>query len=318
MIFQPILPNYIVIPGAVAAAALLIVPMLLKRDEVVLYKALRAAKTILIAALAAIILLRPMKEVPDMDVETKNLDVLFVVDDTISMWATDYRGKTRMSGVLSDCEEIIARLDGANFGLIKFDNRAQILAPFTQDKDNVLDAFSTLQMPDRYYARGSSLNTPYEAMEELLVSSSKKEDRQTIVFFVSDGEITDNSDLQSYAGLAGFVDDGAVLGYGTKEGAKMQDTYGSTLYDFEEHTDAISRLDETTLLQIAEDLGISYYHMDDPSRIYAKCDAIRAGSSKVQGSRRTVIYEDLYYWFAGPLLILLAADLFLFLWRRRL
>ena len=319
MQIQPVLPIYILIPAAVLIPALTILFILLRRDPFGVLPLIRIVKSVLIAGLCVLIGIRIMKEVPDTDVEMKNLDVLFVIDDTISMWAQDYDGnKPRMNGVFSDCKYIMQELDGANFALIRFDNKAQILAPFTQDKDNVSDALFMIQMPDRYYARGSSLNTPYEEMEKLLVSSAGKKDRQTIVYFISDGEITDESELVSYAPLAKYVDSGAVLGYGTEEGGRMVDNYGSTVFDFQQSQEAVSRLDEKNLRQIADDLKIEYIHMDRQSNLTANLAAVRAGSRNVRGKGNTVIYDDLCYWFVIPLLALLAWDLYLLLRKRRL
>ena len=64
--------------------------------------------------------LRIMEKKYNATIEMKNLDVLFVVDTTISMWAEDYNGKNpRMEGVQADAEYIIDELSGSNFGLDK-------------------------------------------------------------------------------------------------------------------------------------------------------------------------------------------------------
>ena len=53
-----------------------------------------------IYVLVLIIGLRPVTVATDYEFSTKNLDVLFAVDSTISMWALDYNGKNpRMEGV---------------------------------------------------------------------------------------------------------------------------------------------------------------------------------------------------------------------------
>ena len=41
------------------------------------------------------------------------------------------------------------------------------------------------------------------------------------VFFITDGEITNNDSLESFSKASKYIDYGAVLGYGTKEGGKM-------------------------------------------------------------------------------------------------
>ena len=45
-----------------------------------------------------------------------------------------------------------------------------------------------------------------------------------ILFFISDGEITSEEKLSSFSSIKKYVDDGAVLGYGTSSGGKMKIT----------------------------------------------------------------------------------------------
>ena len=279
----------------------------------------RFLRLLAIVILAFLLNLRIQRPVPDRNAEFRNIDVLFVLDDTLSMYAKDGRnGKTRMADAVSDCQHIISRLEGGSFGLIKFDNQSLILAPFTQDVDNVNDAFLAVQQPDSYYAQGTSLNVPYEDMEELLLSSSKKKDRKCFVFFLSDGEITDGTSLSSYAALARYVDGGAVLGYGTAAGGKMTDGYGYPIRDPETYAEAVSRIDETSLRQLASDLGVNYIAQTQQSNVDAELRMIEASAESIRGSGGTVVYEDTYFYFAVPLFLLLVWELALLIRERRL
>ncbi len=318
MHYEPILPP--VFLWGLAILSMVVFGLLAARRGADLFEKIAGlVRTAAIAGLVLIIGLRPMTERSSMDVETKNLDVLFVVDDTLSMWALDYNGRnTRMSGVRKDCAYIMERLQGANFGLIRYENTARILAPFTQDRDNVQDALRTIDMPDSYYARGSSLDVPYDAMEQLLVSSSKKDGRQTILFFFTDGEVTEEDSVFSYKDLSQYVDGGAVLGYGTEKGGRMRDTYGTEIYDYQSHETAVSKIDEMNLKLLADDLGIDYIHMEQSENVRYLTDAILAGSSTATGSKRTVVYEDVYYYYAWPVLIVLALEIILLIRRGRL
>lgn len=319
MITNPIVPVQILLPLLLLCAAV-IAFRAWKRKA----RPLRSLLTVLrlwgILALVYVINLRIMTESGQIDAEMKNVDVLFVTDTTISMWAEDYNGKhPRMEGVQTDLRYICEELYGGSFGLIRFDNRSQILAPFTQDVDTVEDALETIKAPDRYYARGSSLNTAYADMEKLLQSSARKEDRQTYLFFVSDGEITDDSTLQSFRELAVYVDGGAVLGYGTAAGGRMSDgRYHSYVTDPDTWEAAVSRIDEANLRQIASDLGVEYIHMDMKQNVSALCAQIRAASKNVTGKKDAVTYEDTYYWYTIPLLALLVLEAYLAVRKKRL
>ena len=318
MITRPLLPPVVLgIIIAVVFAGVLVA--ILRRKNSLIKKLVSVFRNLAIFLLIFVILLRPMNRRFDMDLELKNIDVLFVVDTTISMWATDYgNGRTRIRGVSDNSAYIMQELSGSNFGLIRFDNRSQVLAPFTQDMDNVDDAFATLREPDRYYARGSSPNVVYDDLEKMLESSAAKEDRMTVLFFISDGEITaEGETLRDFSELSQYVDGGAVLGYGTKEGATMQDANG-IIRDPETHTDAISRIDEDNLRKLSEDLDIDYIHMVDDKNVAYLLETIKSGSVSYVGNEDAYIYDDTYYWYVIPLAALLLWEMVVVLREGRL
>ncbi len=318
MITRPLLPPVVLgIIIAVVFAGVLVA--ILRRKNSLIKKLVSVLRNLAIFLLIFVILLRPMNRRFDMDLELKNIDVLFVVDTTISMWATDYgNGRTRIRGVSDNAAYIMQELSGSNFGLIRFDNRSQVLAPFTQDMDNVDDAFATLREPDRYYARGSSPNVVYDDLEKMLESSAAKEDRMTVLFFISDGEITaEGETLRDFSELSQYVDGGAVLGYGTKEGATMQDANG-IIRDPETYTDAISKIDEDNLRKLSEDLDIDYIHMVDDKNVAYLLETIKSGSVSYVGNEDAYIYDDTYYWYVIPLAALLLWEMVVVLREGRL
>lgn len=319
MITKPIIPVFVALPILLIILCLYIV-VIVKRHTRIRYKILGILRIVAIIVLTFIANLRPMSKKYNATIEMKNLDVLFVVDTTMSMWAEDYDGsKTRMDGVLKDAEYIIDELSGSNFGLIRFDNYAQVLCPFTQDHETVKDAFSTIKMPDRHYAKGSSLNTAYNDMKSFLESSNSKDQRKTILFFISDGEVTDTSALMSFKPLEPLIDSGAVMGYGTDKGGKMKsDTFGSYIQDEETGEAAISLIDESNLKRIASELQIDYIHMKSTSNVRYLVDSIKSGSSLTMEKSDAISYEDTYYIYVIPLLVLLLIEMVLFIRRGHL
>ena len=203
---------------------------------------------------------------------SSNLEVLFVVDGTISMVAQDYDGnRPRLEGVKEDCKTIIESLQGAKFSVISFDNDAQVLSPFSNNSDHAVNVIDAIAPMSELYARGSSLNTPRELMlQTLQMVKQGNEDHKVAVFFISDGEITDDSSLESYGELAPYIDGGAVLGYGTKKGGIMELKYeweeeSYILQDMSDYpwVDAVSKIDERNLKKIAGDLQISYVNRNE-------------------------------------------------------
>ena len=265
--------------------------------------------------------LRPVTVEKNYEFSCKNLDVLFVVDTTISMWAEDYHGRNkRMDGVKKDVAYILDELAGSNFALVTFDDQTQVLSPFTQDMQYIENLMDTLSIPDSYIATGSDLTKPYKDIESLLLSSSKKENRKTIIFYISDGEITNGKKLNSYSELSQYVDAGAVLGYGTKSGGKMREDNWGYIYDYETYSDAVSKIDEENLKQIAADLDIPYLNVNgDNASIKGTIELIKETSKTItEQGKGAEIYKDTYYLFAIPLALLLLLELIVIVRKGRL
>mgnify|MGYP004497027201 CR=1 FL=1 len=273
-----------------------------------------------ISFLLFMINLRIMIPTSDGKMSSNNLDVLFVIDNTISMVAEDYDGnKTRLEGVKNDCKYIIENLSGAKFSVITFSNSSKIDIPFTNDIDAAYNVIDSLDVMISMYAKGSSLNEPFKDMEYVLDNSVKNTSRKRIVFFVSDGEITNGKQLESYANLRKNIDSGAVLGYGTNEGGKMKVkkyAFSDSLEYLEDDTQnifpypkAISKIDEGNLQQIASDLGIEYINMQKTSDVDQILKKISRDISKDTQKLDINTCDDTYYIFAIILTMVLLFEL---------
>ena len=253
--------------------AFLILSIVLKRANLLWIACQVAVAVLLVLAYMFVVLPAHLYATgPDLTVKKEsNLNVLFVVDNTISMLANDMEdGKLRADKLKEDCSQIIEELDGAKFSVISFNNSATVLAPFSYNADHADSVIASLYPVEELYARGSSLNTPKEAMLDTLKSVG--DDQKTAIFYISDGEITNDEELQSFKDLSQYVDGGAVLGYGTKEGGTMriynkwQEAYEEIMDETEwPYVQAVSRIDEKNLKKLAADLGIEYRNMSGSS-----------------------------------------------------
>ena len=293
---------------------------------IIILKTTKRKTHIVIVILLFIINLRFMIPTGSSTTMANNIDVLIVIDNTLSMNAEDYgQQEKRLVGVKQDCKRIITELLGAKFSVITFSNDAKILVPFTKDAVMVQETIDMIEPIEELYARGSSLNTPKEDINQILNSSYKKDkDRLRILFFISDGEITDDSKLESYSSLKKYIDDGAVLGYGTTKGGYMkyvdkylsdEEKYVKDYSSLSADNKAISKIDEANLKRIANNLGISYIHMDNTSKIDSKLDSIKMKMTSEMASSKKSNYEDIYYIFVFPLLLLMVLD-FKRIWRK--
>ena len=247
MIFSPILPLWIVLPIIVV---LFILVMIQNRG-------LKLGIRIAIIVILFIVNLRPMIPGGEVEVFNSNLDVIFVVDTTLSMDALDYNGNnTRLSAVKNDLTYIVDELAGSSFSVISYDLSSEINLPLTKDNDAVKVSINTLSVIDSLYARGSNITLFKDDLKTILDSSLKKDDRVRIVFIVTDGEANTDDKLASLKDLKSSINGGAVLGYGTTSGGKIKvETYkGSGRYEYLEdrsegypYKDAISKIDENNL-----------------------------------------------------------------------
>ena len=317
---MPEIWNYILLGGVILTGICLIF-MLIKSGRAYL-KAWRMRKKVIagltaaaVTACTVLIFVRPMRLDADAEIRTNNLDVCFVVDTTISMWAEDYDGQAkRFDGVREDIAAIMDALPGSSFSLIRFDNGSEILTPYTQNINALTECLDAMSMPTYATAEGSSLNTAYSALESMIRASEERPGtRKTIVFLFSDGEITDGSELMSFRDLADGVDDGCILGFGTGRGGRMNYPGRGYIQNPSTGKDARSVIDEDNLESVAKDLGLNYIHRSErgSSKLTQILNRIRLLSrdTALKTGDKTG-WEETYYYFAGVLAVLMMACLF--------
>ena len=311
LIFKPIIP----FQTALIYGIILILIVLFNKKNVII--------RILIILLLVIISQRPMLKNRDDIVYNMDLDVIFVIDNTVSMNAIDVNGISRLDALKNDCKHIMDRFLGANFAVITYANIAQIKYPFTSEVSIIEDIIDRMKIIDPNYAKGSALDLPYDYMKMLLESSRSKDKHKTIVFFMGDGELTAseafNTDVSKYLNLKNMIDAGGVLGYGTSEGGKIKITDSIVkknlvnsdgfLVNSKDGNVVFSRINEHNLNVLASNLGLDYYHMTDFSVLAEKINKIKDEANENDEGKEK-LDKDIYYYFSFALLILLLIELF--------
>lgn len=302
MIISPIIPIWLMI----LICIILIYFIITKHFKNITY--------IIIIILLFISNLRIMIPNNNSDIYETNLDILFIIDTTMSINAEDYNNNTRLSAIKEDCKYIINKFNGARFALITFDNIARINIPYTNDSNIINEYIDIIKPIDQLYAKGSSMNTPIETILNYLDNNTNK-DKIKVLFFISDGEITDDSKMKSYKEIAKYIQNGAVLGYGTENGGYMKarnvftetqeyyEYYGKNGYE-----KAISKIDENNLETIANDLKVDYIKMTEQKQIDKKINEIKKIANKDIYKNNKSGYTELYYISIIPILILLILE----------
>jgi Ca-activated chloride channel homolog len=281
MTLQPILPWWLLLPVIVAALAFpawrlfRILRTGAQRDAGSSFRSwLRQAVLVLFLAAAA---LRPGLSGGTAQAAAADLNVFFVVDTTTSMVAEDYgNAEPRMAGVRQDIAAIAGELPGARFSVITFDSRAHVRMPLTTDTLALETITSVLEPQVTAYAKGSSISAARQVLSERLAAARETHPaRPRLVYYFGDGEQTSTTTPEPMDLEDGLVAGGAVLGYGTAGGGRMRENTGRE-YDAgsrqgekapyvrgssgEGAGDALSRIDEGRLQQIAGQLGVPYVH----------------------------------------------------------
>ncbi|ACQ82202.1 von Willebrand factor type A [Beutenbergia cavernae DSM 12333] len=276
---------------------------------------------------AGVVVIGLCPAVPDRQGQTlqSNAELFFVVDRTGSMAAEDWNGGApRLDGVRNDLVALTEAMAGARYSIIGWDSQATRQLPLTTDARAVRSWADTLRQEVSAYSAGTAVDRPLEALRDALEGAAERNPGNVrLVFFLSDGENTNGDDsaageMASYEELAPLVDGGAVLGYGTSEGGRMR------MYDGTDATgagtdapfitdptqsgspDAISRIDETTLRTIAEQLGVEYSHRIEPSSVDSLVSGIDVQDIASDGRREVTTYTDVY-WPAALVVALLLA-----------
>ena len=318
LLFRPVLPWWLLAVVGVALLGLAGWRLVAERGD---RRALLAwARRLVVVVLLLVVAVRPSLPGGTAQASVAALDVFVVVDTTSSVAAEDWGdGRPRLEGVRADVAEITEQLAGARFALITFDSSAVLRSPLTDDASAVVTAVDVTEQEITTYSSGSSISEAHDLLEEQLDAARESDPgRATYVLYLGDGEQTADEEPGSFADLAGDVDGGAVLGYGTEQGGRMRefDGYGDEYSDLgwiEDRTrpgspEAVSRIDEDALRTIASQLGVPYVHRTADQSLAPVLDDARSGRvASDEGSAESL--TDLYWVAAVPLFLLVLVDL---------
>ena len=223
---------------------------------------LKVALILLAFALIGISLARPQYGVDWIERKARGLDIVFVLDSSKSMLATDLR-PTRLDRAKLAIIDLVKRLESDRIGLVAFAGNAFLQTPPTLDyaafREN-LDAIGYSSI-----SRGGS--DIGRAIREAAKAFPKDNSFKVVVL------LTDGEDQQQDAITAAreVADDGIkvyTIGIGTPEGdyLKISNAQGDDEFIRDSSGQPVrSQLDETTLQKIAQLTGGSYSRLSDQS-----------------------------------------------------
>ena len=241
-------------------------------------------------------------------VRARGIDMVFALDASLSMMATDER-PNRMTQMKQEVRRLRAMSAGDRVGLIAFAGRSYVLSPLTIDA-GALDLFLDNLDPSVVGQAGSSLSKAIRMGTDLLLLTRTGSDRALVI--MSDGEaFEDVQDVIAEAKRAGQQGVSLVtVGFGTPEGSTIPIREGGTTTQKRDDNGQIvvTRYSPDMLRAAAQAAGgtfIAAEQSDKATRVRAALASLRrqqraasAGESKVPR----------YQWFVLPAVLLLLLD----------
>jgi Ca-activated chloride channel family protein len=228
----------------------------------------RRRLTVSLAAIAlavlatAVALSRPRWGTIEQMVERRGVDVVFVLDSSLSMQARDV-APSRMEIAKALVRRLVGGLPGHRMALVQAEGKGLVLSPLTVDTaviDLLLDTVYPASLPDPGTRLGSALN-------EALRLFPPEGEKHRVMILVSDGEDHGSNWKESLNRLTDAGVKVHALGVGSRKGSPIElEGSDDTRYkqDSEGHV-VVSRLHPEILQSLAEASGGLYIEVDSPA-----------------------------------------------------
>lgn len=325
-----LLPLLFLLPGFAAAAAAWMLARRARAEAAWVGRALEGRLraggppralwvTPLLAALAlagvTLGLARPRWGESTETVERRGLDIVFVVDTSLSMNAADV-APSRFWLAQSLVRRLVAALPGHRVGLIAAEGEGEVLTPLTVDGavvDLVLDALAPGSLP----VPGTHLAPSLERAIQLFPESNES---HRLVVLLSDGEDHGDDLDRAAKALVEAKVEVLAIGIGSDKGAPLPIPGASGQFKRDRRGEVVvSRLHAETLRALAEASGGGYFEAStptfDPTPVALRITAL--GGRKIESTAVNSL-EERYQWPLALATVALVFALVLspYRWRR--
>ncbi len=244
------------------------------------------------------------------EVKQSGIDVFIALDVSRSMLAQDIK-PDRLDKAKYQISTLINKLRGDRIGLIIFAGQAFVQFPLTTDYSAAnlfLDAAGVNSVPEQGTAIASAIDLAVESFDY-------KTSTQKVIVIITDGEDHEGDIMKA---VEGAKDKGIkiyTIGLGSPTGVPIP-VYNAQGQQVDYKKDesgniVLTKLDETTLKQIASAGDGKYFrgstYEDYLDRIYGDLSSLQKSEF---GVRKVTDYEDRFYYFLAPAIILLLIEFF--------
>lgn len=232
-------------------------------------------------------------------VKRRGVDVMIAVDVSNSMLADDI-APSRLERTKTYVQQLLDQLQDNRVGLIVFAGYAYLQMPLSTDFAAARLYLKTLN-PDLIPQQGTAFA---EAISLANNSFDKENEKHKALILISDGENHEDgaSNIAKEAAEQGLIIH--TIGVGTEAGAKIPDIAKRTYKTDETGSYVLSKLNETTLKNIADQGNGKYFSIakgDDPFSVVREINLIE---KKDFEARVFTDFEDQFTWFVFTALIL--------------
>lgn len=267
----------------------------------------RTARLATAGALVGIAVAGPRWGTEQTIVRARGIDMVFALDASLSMLATDDR-PNRLTRMKQEVRRLRAMSRGDRVGVIAFAGRSYVLSPLTIDA-GALDLFLDNLDPSVVGQAGSSLARAIRQGTDLLLLTKSSADRALVV--MSDGEAFEPiEDVVAEARRTGQQGISLVtIGFGTTEGSTIPLRAGATTPKRDENGQVVVTHYQPEFLRVAAEAArgtfIDAGQSDKATRVRSALASLRRQQRVASaGETKTPRYQ----WFLLPAVLLLALD----------
>tara|TARA_B110000116_G_scaffold152654_1_gene131989 strand:- start:615 stop:1622 length:1008 start_codon:yes stop_codon:yes gene_type:complete len=269
------------------------------------------AKTILVVAAVGLLvtaLARPQFGSRVETVRREGRDVLIALDLSVSMVAEDM-APNRLEKAKFAIADLIDQLDGDRVGLVAFAGEAFVQSPLTLDY-GAARLFLNAMEPDMMSVQGTNLG---QAIAVALDAFAATERRHRVLVVITDGE---DHEGEVDDAITRATDEGVVIytvGIGSTDGVPIPDfDAAGQAQGFKRDDDGAvvtTRLDEATLMTLAERTGGTYYRASPGgTELAVLSEELAGGEGREFESEQVTLFDEQYQLFLGLALVLLVSD----------